>query len=41
MKRPKTGKAAKKTGKSGGLASPAVPEQQVQQFTDHLNSSPL
>ncbi|KAA6422724.1 MAG: hypothetical protein FRX49_07259 [Trebouxia sp. A1-2] len=29
MKHPKTGKAAKKTGKSGGLGSPAVPEQQA------------
>lgn len=33
MKHSKTGKAAKKTGKSGGLASPAVPEQQKAQAT--------
>ncbi|KAL0043967.1 hypothetical protein WJX82_009704 [Trebouxia sp. C0006] len=33
MKHPKGGKAAKKTGKSGGLGSPAVPEQQKAQAT--------
>ena len=39
MKHPKTGKAAKKTGKSGDLGSPAVPEQQVQQLTHYPNST--
>ncbi|KAL0024964.1 hypothetical protein WJX77_006455 [Trebouxia sp. C0004] len=33
MKHPKTGKAAKKTGKSGALGSPAVPKQQKAQAT--------